>query len=458
MHATRATRPLDEDDAPCDGPHTAESPYLAPVTRSKLMTDPASDRRVLHLEFDLTAAKRAASLAYEPGDSIGVLPRNDPELVSELASRLGLSLESSFDLTWASEHASANQNQNQPPPLPNVRRPCVVGDVLSRSVDITSVPRKSLLRALAEACAESEDRLKLLHLCSRGGRDAYKREMVEEAPTLVDLLTTIAPSCAPDLATLLDALTPLQPRMYSITTAPEAHPGKPAVAFSVVSFQTPQGAARRGVATHWLDRSTTRGADASSSFRCPVFIKRSIAFRPPEDLSTPMLMIGPGTGVAPFRGFLQRRAAMIDAAKKKAARDGEAADVVAPGNAFLFFGCRAPTEDFLYRDEFEAFAADGTLTKLITAFSRENPDQPKVYVQHKIREHAAAVAALIVSSDDARVYVCGDGGGMAKDVHAALCEVIASHGGVEGVTCAEDAGKMLAEMTKAGRYVRDIWS
>jgi NADPH-ferrihemoprotein reductase len=189
-----------------------------------------------------------------------------------------------------------------------------------------------------------------------------------------------------------------------------------------------------------------------------VFIKRSIAFRPPEDLSTPMLMIGPGTGVAPFRGFLQRRAAMIDAAKKKAARDGEAADVVAPGNAFLFFGCRAPTEDFLYRDEFEAFAADGTLTKLITAFSRENPDQPKVYVQHKIREHAAAVAALIVSSDDARVYVCGDGGGMAKDVHAALCEVIASHGGVEGVTCAEDAGKMLAEMTKAGRYVRDIWS
>ena len=458
MHATRATRPLDEDDAPCDGPHTAESPYLAPVTRSKLMTDPASDRRVLHLEFDLTAAKRAASLAYEPGDSIGVLPRNDPELVSELASRLGLSLESSFDLTWASEHASANQNQNQPPPLPNVRRPCVVGDVLSRSVDITSVPRKSLLRALAEACAESEDRLKLLYLCSRGGRDAYKREMVEEAPTLVDLLTTIAPSCAPDLATLLDALTPLQPRMYSITTAPEAHPGKPAVAFSVVSFQTPQGAARRGVATHWLDRSTTRGADASSSFRCPVFIKRSIAFRPPEDLSTPMLMIGPGTGVAPFRGFLQRRAAMIDAAKKKAARDGEAADVVAPGDAFLFFGCRAPTEDFLYRDEFEAFAADGTLTKLVTAFSRENPDQPKVYVQHKIREHAAAVAALIVSSDDARVYVCGDGGGMAKDVHAALCEVIASHGGVEGVTCAEDAGKMLAEMTKAGRYVRDIWS
>ena len=158
-------------------------------------------------------------------------------------------------------------------------------------------------------------------------------------------------------------------------------------------------------------------------------------------------MIGPGTGVAPFRGFLQRRAAALARATP--------AEKDAIGPCWLFFGCRRAEEDFLYREDLEGFRASGALDALHCAFSRENPDvTKKTYVQHLIREKAGDVAAL-VAAPGARVYVCGDGGGMAKDVHAALRDALATLPEVADENAAEAA---LAAMTKEGRYVRDIWS
>ena len=424
----------DSSSPPSGADHfTHEEPYLAKVAKSELMTDPKSDRRVLHVEFDRRGAR---GLDFEPGDSLGVLPQNDPALVDALAARLGLDPNAVFELGWA--EGQAPSGSSSAPPLRHVRCPASVGAALTHAVDVTAPPRKSLLRVLAEACTDAGERRDLLTLCSRGGRDEYKVRCGDECPTLLDLLES-HPSCAPGWAELLDALQPLQPRMYSITSAPEAHGGVPAVAFSVVRFSTPRGATRSGVATNWLDR---RASDPT--FRVPLYVKKSLHFAPPTDVSHPVIMIGPGTGVAPFRGFLERRRAMIAAAD---------AASPAPGPAWLFFGCRRRDEDYLYRGDLESFAADGTLTELVTAFSRES-STTKTYVQHRIAERAAEVAAII-AAPEARVYVCGDGASMAKDVHGALVDALAAH--VDGMD-AKRATDMLMAMTKEGRYVRDIWS
>ena len=299
---------------------------------------------------------------------------------------------------------------------------------------------------LAEACGDETDRVDLLMLCSRGGKEAYGERINKECPTLLDLLES-HPSCKPEWAQLLDALQPLQPRLYSITTAPEAHPGKPAVAFSVVKYETPSGKVRAGVATNWMDGEITaamkkgRLGAKNGGFKVPVYLKRSVAFRPPADPAAPVIMIGPGTGVAPFRGFLERRRAQLKETG------------IVGGPAWLFFGCRRAEEDYLYRADLEGFAADGTLTELITAFSREGAE--KVYVQHKLAARAEEVAKMVMAPG-AHVFVCGDGAGMAKDVHAALCAALEAH--ADGIADSKAAAAALTAMTKEGRYVRDIWS
>jgi NADPH-ferrihemoprotein reductase len=326
-----------------------------------------------------------------------------------------------------------------------------VRDALTHAVDLTSPARKSQLRVLASFCDDADPgKRRLLALCAKSGKDAYAREIVQERASTLDLLN-MAPSCfggtrgKDDFGAFLDAAPPLQPRMYSITTAPETAPATPAVAFSVVRFASPAGATREGVATNWLDR-----LDDLNTARVPVFIKRSVAFRPPDSLATPTLMIGPGTGVAPFRGFLQRRAAALARATP--------AEKDAIGPCWLFFGCRRAEEDFLYREDLEGFRASGVLDALHCAFSRENEGKneknEKTYVQHLIREKKQSVGAL-VAAPGARVYVCGDGGGMAKDVHAALRDALATLPEVADEQAAEAA---LAAMTREGRYVRDIWS
>ena len=421
----RASYPLGTRDA--SDAFTPERPYLAAVSARELLTNPESDRRVIHAEFDLTAAGagRVRTRRFHrrpPSKRPGVGLRR------RRASRPGPRRDVHAQMEgggWRWRRAVAARA------LPGVgsRR-------VDPAVDLTSQPRKSLLRVLAEACGEDADRDSLLLLCSKGGKAAYAERVVAEQPTLLDLLRS-HPSCTPGFAELLDATQPLQPRMYSVAAAPETAPGKPCVAFSVVRHVTPSGAERRGVATNWLDRGVF--GERTETFLAPIFVKRSAAFRPPEDISAPVLMIGPGTGVAPFRGFLQRRRARI-------AEGG-----VAPGPCWLFFGCRRAEEDYLYREDLESFAADGTLTQLSLAFSRETEE--KVYVQRRIAERAGDVGALI-AAPNARVFVCGDGAGMAKDVHAALAAALA---GVDGRGEAE-ATATLAAMTKEGRYVRDIWS
>eukprot|EP00963_Diacronema_lutheri_P007204 scaffold630_cov350-Pavlova_lutheri.AAC.15 len=401
--------------------------YQVPVQECVLLTDPASDRRVLHLDADVSKTKLARS--FSPGDSIGILPCNDQRLVDELLERLQFNPNKVFSVKPALEAEKDKQL------LPHIKTPCSVRKCFLEYVDITSIPRKSFLRLLAEFCTDQDDKYALMELCSKSGRELYNQEIQKAEPGLLDILKKFK-SCAPTLESLLDTLPPLLPRMYSIANSPLRNPGSIQVAFSVFRYVTEGGYLKRGVATNWLDDNF--GPDSTSNINSlSIFLKKGGHFGLPEDLAAPLIMIGPGTGVAPFRGFLQHRAEQANKEQK------------ALGEMWLFYGCRRRDEDYLYGSEFESMHKDG-IVKLVVAFSREQ--QHKVYVQDKMLEHRAALYDL-VCEQGAHIFVCGDGAKMAKDVHTCL-EAILCEGGMSST----EASAKLSALTKEGKYIRDIWS
>jgi sulfite reductase (NADPH) flavoprotein alpha-component len=223
---------------------------------------------------------------------------------------------------------------------------------------------------------------------------------------------------------LLSVLKRLQPRLYSIASSPKAHAGEVHLTVAAVRYNNGRRN-RKGVSSTFL-------ADRAHDVSVPVFVQKSAHFRPPRSGDTPMIMVGPGTGVAPFRGFLHERSARG-----------------ATGRNWLFFGEQHAATDFYYRDELESMQQSGLLTRLDLAFSRDQAD--KVYVQDRMREQGAQLWAWL--EEGAHFYVCGDASRMAKDVDAALKEVVARHGGLS----AERAEEYVGAMAKDRRYVRDVY-
>jgi len=426
---------------------TRDSPFYAKIATRKVLTntDNETDRRVIHLEFDCEN-KNDSLENYEPGDSIAVLPKNDSALVSKLLIRLGVSDEErTFDIDWVENMAPPGGASTKP--LPYVKTPCTVRDALERYIDITSIPRKSFLRSLAEECSNETEKDHLLFLSSRDGKERFETEISDERATLLTILESF-PSCSISFEKLLDISSPLLPRLYSITSCKDAQKN-PSVAFSVVRFEAIKSKELRlGVATNWLDTLPVE------STRIPIYKVASKTFRLPEDVSKPIIMIGPGTGVAPFRGFLQKREFL----QQKSSEENQSIEF---GKTMLFFGCRRKEEDYLYEHDFNAFVESNALTTLVLAFSREQKDK-KVYVQHKLLEYAETVRELILKKG-AYVFVCGDGAYMAKDVHDALLKILKERDediNDEDTTTTTTTKEVeyLREMTKTGRYVRDIWS
>ncbi|KWF37850.1 bifunctional nitrate reductase/sulfite reductase flavoprotein subunit alpha [Burkholderia pseudomultivorans] len=349
----------------------------------------AKDTRYVSLSTE------GANLEYETGDALGVWPTNCPELVDELLAVTALKADTPVSL----------------PGIGELR----LGDALARHCDITR-PHPDTLAFIASRSANGA-----LKALLGDDRKADLKQWLW-GQQLADVLHEFPVELSG--GELVGMLKRLQPRLYSIASSPSAHRGEIHLTVSAVRYHNGRRA-RKGVASTFL-------ADRAEDGRVPVFVQKSAHFRPPVSGDVPIVMVGPGTGVAPFRGFLHERQASG-----------------ARGRNWLFFGEQHARTDFYYGDELTAMRDSGFLTRLDLAFSRDQAD--KIYVQDRMREHGAELYAWL--EEGAHFYVCGDAARMAKDVDAALKLVIAEHGGMS----ADGANEYVARLAKARRYVRDVY-
>ncbi len=346
----------------------AENPLAAEIGDLVNLNGTGSSSETWHLEF----ATDAAGWTYAPGDAIGVIPENDPELVAALLDKVGLGA----DATLAQQ--------------------------LTTGREITT-----LTRPLVQAYAKLTGRADVEAL---GSPDRFATYAADRQ--VIDLLGEYRERLSAQQ--LLDLLRPLPPRLYSVASSLAAHQGETHLLVGAVRWHS-HGRARNGVASAHL-------AGRKRGDVVKLYVKPNRHFRLPADSARPIVMIGAGTGMAPYRAFIEERAA-----------------TEAKGKSWLFFGARNFTTDFLYQLEWQDHLASGALTNLDVAFSRDQPE--KIYVQHRIAENADALRGWV--SDGAHIYVCGDEKAMARDVDKVLGDVL----GVEG----------LDDLRKAGRYQRDVY-
>jgi sulfite reductase (NADPH) flavoprotein alpha-component len=372
--------------------HSKQNPFPARLVANRKLNAAGSGKDVRHFEIDLGAS----GLSYEVGDALGVVPQNDPALVSELLTALGAS-------------------GTEPVPIKGV------GDVpfseaLTRHFEITRPPRP-LLETFAARTGDTT----LKRVCApdaNGELSQYLwgREIIDLLHAHPEVKLAPAEFCA--------LLRRMQPRLYSISSSPKAHPGQVHLTVSAVRYES-MGRARQGVCSTFLADRVVDGVPV------PVFVHANNAFRPPAG-DVPLIMIGPGTGIAPFRAFLEERRA-----------------TGSKGRNWLFFGDQKSASDFLYQEEIEAFQKDGVLTRLDLAWSRDQAG--KVYVQDRMREQGAELFAWLEAG--AAIYVCGDASRMAKDVDTALHQIIEKAGGRTAAQAAEYVQQLKAQQ----RYQRDVY-
>ena len=371
------------------------APTAARLVGNRLLSRPGAGKEVRRFTFDTGGT----GLTYETGDALGVRPVNSPSLVDEWLAVTGTDAATVVELEGVGESTFA--------------------EALHRQLDITRIT-PDLLRFVAERARDDRELRGLLRPDNKDrlaqwswGRQAV--DVLAEYPVRAG---------AREWAGVLKKL---QPRLYSISSSPLVDPHSVSLTVSVVRYESLNGRSRGGVCSPFL-----ADADVEADTEVPVFVQRSPHFRPPADPATPMVMVGPGTGVAPFVGFLQERRALGH-----------------PAPNWLFFGEQHRATDFYYEEELTALLAEGTLARLDTAFSRDQ--RTKVYVQDRMREHGPELWHWL--REGAHFYVCGDSSRMAKDVERALRDIAVAHGGL-------DEGEAVAyvkQLAAAKRYVRDVY-
>jgi sulfite reductase (NADPH) flavoprotein alpha-component len=373
--------------------YTRNNPYFSTVTYNELLTAPESEKETRHIELSIEEG-----MTYTPGDAVGIAPENREQAVVETLAALGFT-----GNERVLDHYKVEISLEEA-----VRNRLTIGK-LTRSC-VNQFAKLAKDRESLQAMAGPDNKAKAEEYC-------WGREFVD---LVVDF-----PGVVTEPQQLFQVLSRLTPRLYSIASSQAMHSDKVHTTVRVVRYES-HGRDRQGVASGHL------GERAPVGSTLPIFLHANQFFRLPEDTSAPVIMIGPGTGVAPFRAFLEHRQAK-----------GET------GDNWLFFGEQREKLDFLYRDEFLAMKRDGVLTRLDTAFSRDQGK--KIYVQDRLRENAAEVYAWLERG--AYFYVCGDATRMAKDVETALLDVIAmgSHGTLD------HAAEYLAAMKKQRRYERDVY-
>lgn len=377
-----------------DALYSRKNPFPARLAVNRKLTADGSNKDTRHFELSL----EGSGLRYEVGDSLGVFPRNDPALVEAVLVRLGLGGDEQV--------ASADGV------------PLSLREALATSFILTE-PSKQLLQAVADREPAAAKLAGLLDPAAKVALEDYLW-----GRDVLDVLEEF-PSVTFTAEEFVKVLRKLQPRLYSIASSQKAVGESVHLTVAVVRYSVPHSSRpREGVCSSYLAGRVEAGV--------PVFVHTAKHFRVPEDLSTDVIMVGPGTGIAPFRAFLQER--------------GESG---ATGRNWLFFGDQKASTDFLYRDELEQAAASGLLWRLSTAFSRDQAE--KIYVQHRMEEQGAELFAWLEAG--AIFYVCGDAKRMAKDVDAALHRIVEVHGG----RSTEQAKEYVEALKKAKRYRKDVY-
>lgn len=373
--------------------YSRKCPFPATLTANRLLTAEGSGRETRHFEISITGS----GLKYEVGDSLGVVPSNPPELVELILGELGFS--GTEDMTTTDGHMVS------------------LREALLKHYIVTE-PSKHLLQAIAQKDRSGEFLTTLVDPAANADLSAFLW-----GRDVLDVLQEF-PAAKFGPGEFLKTLRKLQPRLYSIASSQRAVGESVHLTVAVVRYGVKHSSrGRNGVCSTFL---------AERAEGIPVFVHSAKYFRMPEDPETPIIMVGPGTGVAPFRAFIQDRQA-----------------TGAGGPAWLFFGEQHAKTDFLYEWEWNAAIQAGSLTKLTAAFSRDQAE--KVYVQHRMLEHGAELFDWLQRG--AYFYVCGDAARMAKDVDAALHRIVEQHGGKS----AEQAKDYVDSMKNMKRYRKDVY-
>lgn len=379
-------------------PYNKDNPFPARILENRPLSKAGSDKDTRHFVLSLAGS----GIEYEAGDSLGVYPINPPGEVDEVLKRLG---------------ASGQERVT----LPRATVPVPLRLALFANVALDG-PTRKILETLATKATDATERARLASLLEPDATEGLKDYLGKRhyADVLGDF-----PSARLAPQEFVDHLRRLAPRLYSIASSPKKHPGEVHLTVVVVRYHM-NGRDRVGVCSSFL-------ADRVKEIETlvPVFLAES-HFRPPADGARDCIMIGPGTGIAPFRAFVEERAA-----------------TGAPGRNWIFFGDQHEATDFLYEDEWEDALASGRLHRLDTAWSRDQ--ERKIYVQDRLRENAVEVWRWLEGG--AHVYVCGDAKRMAKDVDAVLHEIVAKEGGLT----AEGAAEYVKRLKKERRYQRDVY-
>jgi sulfite reductase (NADPH) flavoprotein alpha-component len=372
---------------------TRANPFPGKLVVNRRLSSDDSEKDTRHFEIDLAGW----GLNFEPGDSVAVYPTNDPVLVDEIIHALGA-------------------RGDEPVPAAKTTKP--FREALLRDYSITQPPPK-FLRALAERASAAPMLTELLDPDRKPDLDNFLWGM-EVIDFLVD-----HPSAKFKPEEFVGLLNKLQPRLYSVASSLRVFPDQVHFIVDIIRYES-HGRVRKGVATAFL-------AERAEKVPVPVYPSSAKHFHMPEDPNIPLIMIGPGTGIAPFRAFLQDRQA-----------------TGAKGKNWLFFGAQREKCDYAYQEDWERFTRDGLLTKLDCAWSRDQTH--KVYVQNRMLEHAAEIWKWI-DGEGAQFFVCGDAKRMAKDVDAALRKIVQE----QGSKSVDEANAYVEKLKTDKRYKRDVY-
>jgi sulfite reductase (NADPH) flavoprotein alpha-component len=372
---------------------TRQNPFPGKLTVNRRLSTEESEKDTRHFEIDLTNW----GLNFEPGDSVAIYPTNDPALVDDIIHALGAK---------GDEQVTAAKTQK---PL---------REALLKDFSITQ-PTPKFLKAIVERASAAPMLKELLHPDRKHDLENY----LWGAEVIDFLLDHPSAKFKPDEFVAL--LSKLQPRLYSVASSLRVFPDCVHLIVDVVEYES-RGRIRKGVCSTFL-------AQRADKVTVPVYPSSAKHFHMPEDLNTPLIMIGPGTGIAPFRAFLQERQA-----------------VGAKGKNWLFFGAQREKCDYAYREDFHQMKQDGILTRMDCAFSRDQTH--KIYVQHRMLENAAEIWKWI-DGDGAQFFVCGDARRMAKDVDAALRKIVQEQGGKS----VDEANAYVEQLKNDKRYRRDVY-